>query len=127
MEIKLFEVRSAGTFYAVMAIWLSPRNEAERYLLQRSGYGTCDVETDQYVIAGPIDPSCGPNAGDMLHFSYSDFAWEGKHHDNLMAWLCDYLRERFSELESGQVIDYDFIHGRRESPRQSDRFLEVFP
>lgn len=33
----------------------------------------------------------------------------------------EYIQEHWEELASGQVIDVDFIQGRREQPRTSER------
>ncbi len=125
MDVKLLEARASGTLYAVMAIKLSARNEAERWLLARSGYGETAENQETYVISGLIDPCVGPNGDDLLHFSYDGYAWTfPPHQDDLMQWLTDYLTEHWEELESGQVIDYDYIHERRATPRISDRLVE---
>ncbi len=126
MEVKLFEIRTEGTLYAVMSIKLFPRNEAERWLLARSGYGACDdEETSGYVISGPIDPSVSRNSGDMLHFSYDGYGWMGgEHTDQIMAWATDYIPQYWDNLESGQVIDIDFLQQRTKVPKVSDRLQE---
>jgi len=120
MEIKLFEVRAEGTLYAVMSIKLRPRNEAERWLLQRSGYGACDEDTEDLVISGPIDPAVSPNGGDLLHFSFGGFAWMDIRCE-IMGWAQDYISQFWAELESGQVIDIDFLQQKTKAPRISDR------
>lgn len=55
MEVKLFEVRDKGAFIAVIAIKPGSRNEAERYLMARSGYGPTYVEHENYVLLARLD------------------------------------------------------------------------
>ena len=46
MQVKLFEVRDSATFIPAIAIKLSARNEAEHFLLFRSGYGNTTLNLD---------------------------------------------------------------------------------
>ncbi len=55
METKLFEVRDRATLIAVIAIRLGARNESERYLLSRCGYGKDVDEQQDYVLYAGLE------------------------------------------------------------------------
>ena len=65
MQVKFFEVRDWRTFIPVMATRFEPRNEQERYLLSRAGYGKYGLGTT------------GKAGGEPYHFSH--------------IWLCLFL------------------------------------
>lgn len=137
LHCKTFEVRDDGTFIPCFGIWCDPRdlstytklggvvlepssiiddppvlNDADRYLLRRSGYG---VDPPYCVIFGRLDSAC-ESAG------YDTFAWRPRY-GRTMQLAHMYVTDHWSELESGAVIDVQFILGERTSPKFSEREL----
>jgi hypothetical protein len=55
MDSKIFEIRAEGTLMVVLATQVSASNEAERYLLGRSGFGNCNIDCKKYIIVQHID------------------------------------------------------------------------
>ena len=110
MESKLFEVRAPATCIPVMAIKLDAVNEAEAWLLGKSGYGRSQTEWNNYYFVFPIEfdsvSVCDPSKQkiDELRIAH------------------EYIKEHFDELAPGTVIDTDFIQGHTAEPKKSDRF-----
>jgi hypothetical protein len=111
MEVKLFELRDRSTFIPVLCVRLSSRNEAERYLLARSGYGRTSEEHQDYVLMTGV-------VGGSGEVKCSPFDWVG----NRTRKVChQHIIEHWDELESGQVVDYEFITGESAAPKRSER------
>ena len=112
MDVKLFEVRDVGTCMPIMAIRLTSSNEAERYLLSRTGYGTTERAQERYVLilrlaSGRGSFSCDPHdhgGARTLYYAHK------------------YIIEHWNSLESGQVICVEHILGERPEPKTSERF-----
>ncbi len=107
METKLFEVRDRATLIAVVVIRLGCRNEAERYLLSRCGYGKeAEDQKEFYLYAGleefnmQYDPYKQPNR--TRHESHK------------------YIRAHWDDLVSGEVIDVQFILGETTEKKESE-------
>lgn len=109
MEVKLFELRDKSTFVPVMAIKLSSRNEAERYLLSRSGYGKSNFDQQRYVLMAGLQDD---------KITYDQHNW-GLNRTRQVAH--DYIISNFDSLESGQVIDVQFILKETDKPKKSER------
>lgn len=109
MDNKLFEVRAEATCLVVMATRLEAVNEAEAYLLSRSGYGGMK-DWENYIILQQIDGGEGYATCDP---------YKHKYHEMFVAH--QYIKKHFDELESGAVIDTDFIEGRTKEPKESER------
>lgn len=112
MIAKTFEVRDEATCIPVLAVKLEPTNEADRWLLARSGYGRTAEEQRAYVlvmkIAGGRDvATCDPNqwGPDM----------------RTMPAAHQYIIDCFNSLESGEVVDVRWILGEADAPCVSDR------
>lgn len=112
MEIKLFEVRDISTFMPMMAIKLSSRNESERYLLARSGYGRTLEEQNTYIMLIRI-------YGDTLIGS-SDIYGHGQARTLQVAH--DYIYKNWGSLNSGSVVCVETILGERSMPKESERY-----
>lgn len=108
--MKFFEIRDRQTFIAVYAFRtrpVTPDNEAERYLLSRTGYGVAD--DSRCVMVGHL--AGGQNA--HCDSSYWCSRTMGNAHR--------YIEEHFDELESGAVIDVEFILGETSEPKVTER------
>lgn len=109
MNSKLFELRDRGTFVPVMVTKVEPANEQEMYLLRRSGYG---IPSDLVIMTG-LD-------GGLDKATCDPYDW-GSNRTRLVAHK--YIAEHFDELESGAVIDVEFILGETTKPKISEAFL----
>lgn len=106
IETKFFEIRDAATFIPVMATMLSKgrgRNEAEKYLLGMSGYG-----------------------GDCLLLTHLQ---TNETHNDIYDWIGartmsnahQYIEKHWYTIESGTVIDVEFILDESKSIKKSQR------
>lgn len=112
MKVKLFEIRDSGTFIQALAIKIECKgaSEQERYLLRRCGFG----ERGGYAI--------------LLHHLQSDkgsmdvYNWPKVNGDlRTMPQAHAYLEKHFDELESGSVIDIEYILGEKPTKKISER------
>lgn len=112
MDVKLFEVRDAATFLPIMAIRLTSRNDAERYLLSRTGYGTTERAQERYVLVLRLAHGRG------------SFSFDPHDHGNARTLYTAhrYIIENWDSLESGQVVCVEHILGERPEPKPSERF-----
>lgn len=104
MIIKLLELRDEGTRIAVMAISVTPENEQQRALIRSAGYSPSfdDVMMiDLHSCNGSYDP-------------YKHGGARTRREAHL------YIREHFSELKDGDVVDVEFILGERDTPKVSE-------
>jgi hypothetical protein len=109
MIAKTVEIRDAGTMIPALAIRLVPVTEQDRYLLGRAGYGTSAVAQSAYVILARLSggygyATCDPHDWDTMTMISA-------HH-----WLI----EHFDEIESGAVVDVEFISGKTSAPKTSE-------
>ena len=108
MLAKAFEIRDSRTFIPCIAICLSPANESEEYLAARVGFGITQEAQVGFVIllkmTGNMQTS-DPNA------------WGCR----TMTTAHKYIRDNFEKLESGAVIDVQFILGETKEPKESER------
>lgn len=96
METKLFEIRDVATFIPVIAIRIS---EADGFLARKMGYGKPMV----LVIKEPI-----------AH--YDPYDWGNR----TMSQAHMYIQKNWKALESGAVIDVEFILGITAQPKTSE-------
>lgn len=116
MIVKAFELRDRGTFIPVLAVKMVPSDEtaddygSERYLLRRSGYG----------FANPCVVLCRMEASGVdRNATYDPFAWGEGTRTYQVAH--QYIIEHFDELESGEVVDVEFILGEKPDKKISER------
>jgi hypothetical protein len=120
MTVKLFEIRDAATFIAAMATQLRSRDEAEFYLLRRAGYSKEQIafdrprELEPYVLLTNLDGRSPCN--------YDVYNWHG---NRTMQVAHAFIIEHWDTLQSGAVIDVEFILGERPAPKTSERFGET--
>jgi hypothetical protein len=93
-----------------MATNLRASNEAERWLLSRSGYGPKPEDQARYVILCKID-------GDSVKSHYDAYSWGDQ---RTMRVAHEYIIRNFHKLESGDVIDVQFILGETSQPKVSE-------
>jgi hypothetical protein len=110
MEVKLIEIRDRQTFISAIAIKPASRNEKERYLMARAGYGRDTSEHEIYVLFARLDAQGMP-------FHYSPARWGDRTMSVTHRWLIDH----WEEFESGDVIDVEFILGESKSKKKSKR------
>lgn len=114
MNTKLFEIRDSGTMIPVMAtlIWPALTNAdvspQEEYLMRRAGYGV-----GRCVILCRLECSgCDRNA------TYDPYAWGGGARTYPVAH--SYIIDNWDKLESGEVIDVEFILGETTTKKVSE-------
>jgi hypothetical protein len=109
MEVKLLEVRDRMTFVPMLALKPVPHNEEERYLLARAGYGRSPDDQSEYVLLARLD-------GGELH--YDSCAW---HNQRTCGTIHRWLQGHWAEVQSGDVVDVEFILGETSTPKVSER------
>lgn len=118
LACKTFEVRDAATFIPCVAVLCDPETwnlgvivaeptEADVYLLRRAGYGA-----PRLVIFTRLDGHPSNIA------PYDPFEW-GR--NRTMTVAHEYVSGHWDELESGVVIDVEFILGESKKPKESER------
>lgn len=110
MEVKLFEIRDAGTFIPAIAIRLRSNTESERYLLSRAGFGTNRSMHTDYILLHRLI------GGQM---TYDPHGWEGG--ATTMPYAHQYIIEQWDNLRSGDVVDVEYITGQTTEPKVSER------
>ena len=111
MKTKTFEIRDRATFIPVVAVKLSSdENENDRYLLGRCGLGllgSFNIALFQLQTGiGYFDP----------------YEWSGAPIVRTMPVAHKYIEENFDKLDSGAVIDVEFILGETTTPKKSEKF-----
>lgn len=108
MDVKLFEVRDEATLVPVLGIRLYARNEAERWLLSRAGYGPTAVNQSGYVVLWRL---IGGEA------QWDRCAWGGRTMPAAHGWI----QENWDKLASGDVVDVRVALGEATVPVASER------
>ena len=113
MTSKLFEVRDRGTLMVVMATRLDTADAREHAMLAHAGYGTRIADHGYYIILTPLDGG--------VKIAKSD-PYEWRTHARTLATVHHHLYEigKFDELESGALIDVEFLWGERETPKETE-------
>ena len=112
MIAKTFEVRDRATFIPILAVRLKPTTEQDRYLLARTGHGGKPEEQARYVMITELDGSMSRTGNENT----AEFAWSSE----TMCTAHQYIVENFDNLESGAVIDTEFIRGESKVPKLSE-------
>lgn len=108
MTSKTFEIRDRGTFIPVLAVRLDPATAADRYLIARAGFGTSPDSQGEYVMLTKLS--------DMQEAHTDPYEWGWP--EMTQAHL--HIRENFNLLESGAVIDLEFLRGEAACPKLSE-------
>lgn len=109
METKLFEVRDIGTLIPVIALKLGARDEPERWLLARAGFGKTVAFQNEYVLLYV------PHRGEA---QYDPMYWSGS---RSLLEAHDYIKNNWSLLPSGSVVDVQYLLGETKQPKTSER------
>lgn len=115
MICKTVEIRDVATFIPALAIRLVPACERDRYLLGRAGYTPDPRRQAEYVILTRIAGGTGEATSDP-------YEWNSSTMREAHAWLI----EHFDEIESGVVVDVEFITGKRATPKRSEQETAPF-
>jgi len=107
VKVKSFELRDRGTFVSAVAIQLVPDNEAERFLLRRSGF--CLTDDPPMILLGGLEGG---------KFAYDMYDWNG---NGTRMTAHEYIQKNFDTLENGAVICTEHIRGEIETPKVSER------
>jgi hypothetical protein len=112
MHIKVLEVRDALTFIPVIAICVAGKDDFERYLVAKAGYGLTFDEQKEFVLMSPLV------GGFSNRIEYDHHKWEDQ---RTLGNAHKYIREKFWGLQTGEVIDIEFILGEKSEPKKSQR------
>lgn len=116
MITKTFEIRDRATFIPVLGVQLNPGCEPDRYLFSRSGFGRSSEDQSQYVCLIKIDGGEGKASSDP-------YFW--KEDSRTMIVAHDHIIKNFTWLNSGDVIDVEFILGETKNTKISERLEEI--
>ena len=109
MHTKLFEVRDRATFLPVLAVRLDRCNmklfNGERYLIGRCGYGSPGAVLLTALNGGRV-ANCDP------------YAWG----DRTLTTAHRFIEYNFDELDSGAVVDVEYILQEKACAAESERF-----
>lgn len=106
MQTKLFEVRDRSTFIPCLGILLEANCEKEKYLLRQAGFAL----DREYILFHPLTKN---------EINYDIYEWSTG--GRTIAHAHEYVIKNWHKLESGQVIDVEFILGETKEPKQSER------
>ena len=107
MITKTIEVRDQATFIPMLAIKLCPGNSQDRYLLSRAGYGKSAEQQGSYILLAGLHDT---------RASYDPYNWGDKTRQTAHIWLT----KHFDEIESGVVVDVQFIVGETSVPKLTE-------
>ena len=109
MELKLFEIRDAGTFIPMYAFKFIHMTEQEVYLARRSGY----EEEGSLIAFGSLQNP------EETH--YDPICWS---YGRTRQVAHEYIRDNWNILKSGDVIDVEWILGERDTPKKSESEID---
>ena len=107
MITKLFEVRDSATFISIVAIKVISENPSELFLLGRAGFS----DNSNYVLIASLD-------GGTNKMSYDPYEWGNR----TRKIAHEYIRDNFDSLNTGDVIDVEFILCETQIKKKSERY-----
>lgn len=113
MKAKTFEIRDDGTCIPVLAVQLTADCEADLYLIERSGYGRNPRGPRPFVMIWPMASGTATATSDPNAHGGGLRTWPTAH---------EYIEEHFNELQSGAVVDVEFIKGETTVPKASEYY-----
>jgi hypothetical protein len=108
LEIKMFEIRDDATTISAFATKMVSTDEKEKFLLRHAGYSN---EVPCILLTHIGYHKC----------SYDPFDWGNR----TMHEAHKYILENFNKLESGDIIDVEFILGETDKPKESERLTSL--
>lgn len=112
---KLLEIRDRLTFIPALAIQFDHETDAESYLLERAGYGQTREDHLSYIALCRLD-------GGMRTITTAPYEWTGS---RTMQIAHKYIDEHWTEINSGDVIDVEFICGESKSMKMPERLYRL--
>lgn len=109
MQIKTIEIRDKGTFIPAFAIRPGVRSGGEAFLWARAGYGQTP---SSYILLFRLHELDG-------HYTSRD--WGGR----TMPVAHRYLEEHWEDVQSGDVVDVEFILGETPGKKFSESYDEI--
>ena len=109
MECKIIEIRDRITYIAVLATKMQSQDEAEKYHLWRAGYVGSDGLSDIVLVTRLDNNRSEINAND----------WDSG--SRTMVFAHEHIAQHFDELNTGDVVDVEFILGEVAAPKISER------
>ncbi len=110
MQVKMFEIRDYATFFPVICIKPGIDDEGgDEYLLKRSGYDLSESRRTVIMMHGQEVSRC----------EYNPFNWGDRTFHN--AHL--HIKENWEKLNTGDVIDVEFILGESKEAKTSERYI----
>lgn len=113
-ETKLIEVRDEGTTIVCIAMKPTPTTEAEEWGWSRTGYGLTPADQNAYVLLGPLGGGHGLLTCDP-------FKHPGAPTRRTLYAAHTWLKQNWSQVQSGDVVDVEFILGETEHPKRPER------
>lgn len=117
MTSKTFEIRDRLTFIPCLAIQLDPVNEQDRYLLARAGFGLRPETQRTHVLLLRLTGPC------TFHDSPEQWATPVRTLPEAHA----YIQQHFSALQSGAVIDVEYLRHETDAPKESEAIKWASP
>lgn len=103
-ETKFFQVRDRMTHIPVMCTLLIAGDGEDSRELRRAGFG---VGTPYYLMTNLV----------TMATNYDPFQWSNFH---TLGTVHVHIGEVWPSLESGQVLDAEFIRGETETPKSAE-------
>ncbi len=114
MQIKMFEIRDHATFIPVMTIKIEHDNDEQRYLLERAGVPISPKLHRNYILLIKM-------AGNGYYTELDPFSWQPPF-VRTMRIAHKYIKDHWSTLKEGDVIDVQHIVGETEECKVSERY-----
>lgn len=107
IEAKTFEIRDKGTFIPAVGVRIDlasvPFDSQDHYLMRRAGYGP-----EPLVLLTALDG----RRSEYDPYNWADRTWQTAHL---------FIQESWEELQSGAVVDVQFILREAKEPKASER------
>lgn len=113
-EVKMIEVRDEGTTIVCIAMKPDPTTEAEAWGYSRTGYGLTPDDNRAYVLIAPLA------GGDGL-LTCDPYKHPGAPARRTLWAAHRWLKVHWHEVESGDVVDVQYILGETEAPKIPER------
>lgn len=109
MQAKLFEIRDEGTTIPTMAVRMKSDEEVEQWIIHRAGYVVLNnKDMFRQIILTNLNTSA----------SSHDPHNHGRSRTMREAHL--YIEKNWDTLESGDLIDVQFLRGETDKPKVSE-------
>jgi hypothetical protein len=108
MTSKTLEIRDEGTTLPILVIRLDPKDEKEKRNLSHAGFGnTAEKQSGYFILCKLL------NTHQATHDPYD---WNSR----TMREAHLYISQNFDQLESGSVVDVQYILGETKKSKHPD-------